>query len=93
MSFFYMKDLVTLVTYYIKMTENSLLKEANCSYINSYKLIDIANIINSLSDYKVPIHMDINTVPDYESKLNVPYNNNYIGIHQGIFETYQKLKS
>jgi GDP-L-fucose synthase len=93
MTFFYMTDLITLIKYYIQTANSQLLKEANCSYMNSVSLHDIANMINELSDYKVPIYMDTATVTDYESKLNTPYDLPYIGLANGIQETYQKLKS
>ena len=92
MSFFYMKDLVTLVNHYIQSPSSSLLKESNCAYVNSTSLLDIANIINELEDYKVPIYMDTSLSEDYESKLNAPYGLKYIGLTQGIIETYNKLK-
>jgi GDP-L-fucose synthase len=92
MTFFYMKDLIILIKYYIQTADSQLLKEANCSYINSVSLYDIANMINELSDYKVPIYMDTATVTDYESELNTPYGLPYIGLANGIHETYNKLK-
>jgi|LakMenEpi03Aug12_release.lakeMendotaPanAssembly.Ray.scaffolds.fasta_scaffold00044_9 dTDP-4-dehydrorhamnose reductase len=92
MSFFYMKDLVTLVNHYIQSSSSSLLKESNCAYVNSTSLLDIANIINELEDYKVPIYMDTSLSEDYESKLNAPYGLKYIGLTHGIIETYNKLK-
>ena len=49
MDFFYMKDLITLVKHYIE--ENHLPKIAECSYTKKYSLLNIANIINNLSDY------------------------------------------
>jgi GDP-L-fucose synthase len=93
MSFFYMKDLITLVEYHILTSSDSLLKESNCAYINLTSLLDIANIINELDDYKVPIYMDIQTGKNYESNFNVPYGLKYIGLKQGIIETYNKLKN
>jgi len=92
MSFFYMKDLITLVDYHIQTSPNSLLKESNCAYIDSTSLLDIANIINELDDYKVPIYVDTQISKDYESNYNVPYGLKYIGLKQGIIETYNKLK-
>jgi hypothetical protein len=93
MSFFYMKDLITLVEHHILTSSDSLLIESNCAYINSTSLLDIANIINELDYYKVPIYMDIQTGKNYESNFNVPYGLDYIGLKQGILETYNKLKN
>ena len=91
MSFFYMRDLITLVNHHIQSPSNSLLKESNCAYINSTTLLDIANIINELDDYKVPIYTDTQPGVDYESTLNAPYGLNYIGLKQGIINVYNKL--
>lgn len=93
MSFFYMKDLITLVNHHIQTSPNSLLKESNCAYINSTSLLDIANIINELDDYKVPIYVNSQLDKDYESNSNAPYGLKYIGLEQGIIETYNKLKN
>jgi hypothetical protein len=46
-----------------------------------------------LEDYKVPIYVDTQVGKDYESKYNVPYNLKYVGLKQGIIETYNKLKN
>jgi len=93
MSFFYIKDLVTLVNHYIQSSPSSLLKESNCAYVDSTSLLDIANIINKLGDYEVPIYIDTTISEDYESKFNAPYKLKYIGLTQGIIETYNKLKN
>ena len=93
MSFFYMKDLITLVDHHILASHSSLLKESNCAYVNSTSLLDIANIINELDDYKVPIYIDTQPGVDYESNYNAPYGLKYIGLKQGIIETYNKLKN
>jgi UDP-glucose 4-epimerase len=91
MSFFYMKDLIILVDYYIKQDSSKLLPTGICSYRNSVSLHDIANTINELSDYKVPIHIDTVDVLNYESSWNALYNLPYIGLINGIRETYNKL--
>ncbi len=91
MSFFYMQDLITLVDYHIQTSPSSLLKESSCAYIDSTTLLDIANIINELDDYKVPIYVDTQIGNDYESKYNAPYSLNYIGLRQGIRETYDNI--
>ena len=92
MSFFYMQDLVTLVKHHIDTDSNKLIKESNCAYIQDYTLHDIANMINELSDYKVPIYADTETVDDYISLHNAPYRLKYVGLKQGIVNTYNKLK-
>ncbi|MEI6880482.1 MAG: NAD-dependent epimerase/dehydratase family protein [Bacteroidota bacterium] len=93
MSFFYMDDLIMLINHYITSNSGSLITESNCSYTTSTSLLDIANIINELDDYKVPIYMDTQISKDYESTMNVPYSLNYIGLRQGIKNVYNKLKN
>jgi GDP-L-fucose synthase len=93
MTFFYMKDLVKLVYHIIFEDSKRLVTESHCSYKTSYSLLDIANIINDLSDYKVPIVIGNNNGIDYESKINVKYDLQYIGLIHGIIETYNKLKN
>lgn len=91
MSFFYMNDLIILIDYYIKQDNSKLLSTSNCAYRNSVSLLDIANMINNLSDYKVPIYIDTADVLDYESSLTATYNLPYTGLANGIQETYNKL--
>jgi hypothetical protein len=92
MTFFYMKDLIMLVKHYINTDNAKLIKECDCAYVAEYSLFEIANMINELGDYKVPIYMDIQTQQDYTSKYNAPYGLNHIGLQQGIRDVYNKLK-
>jgi hypothetical protein len=90
MDFFYMKDLISLIDYYI--TNNNLPKEIDCSYSSLYKLSDIANIINDLDDHKVNIQIENEGIAlPYYGLANVLME--YIGLKQGIKETYNKLKN
>lgn len=89
MDFFYMGDLVILVKCYIYNICS--LKNINCSYKRSYSLLNIANIINNLSNYKVEINM-------LEKEEGTPYIGeyhnalfNYRGLELGIKETYKKI--
>jgi dTDP-4-dehydrorhamnose reductase len=93
MSFFYMQDLIALVKYHITTDPYKLISESNCAYAASTSLMDIANIINELDYYKVPIYMDTQPGVDYESSLNAPYRLDYIGLEQGIINVYNKLKN
>ena len=92
MDFFYMKDLVSLVEYYI-LNEN-LPSEVNCSYNEKYTLSNIANIINSLGNYRV--NVDYNTegmAEDYNFKdINPLPNIPFIGLENGIKQVYNILK-
>jgi GDP-L-fucose synthase len=89
MDFFYMEDLIKLIKHYI--TEKYPPKVAECSYVRKYSLLDIANIINNLSSHKVPIKI-------LDSVKGKPYIGStykdlpYIGLKQGILNTYNNLK-
>jgi nucleoside-diphosphate-sugar epimerase len=88
MDFFYMKDLISLVDFYIQ--NDNISKEVNCSYENKFTLFDIANIINNLSDYKVPIVINEKGLDFYCEDSDLPIQT--IGLEQGILETYNELK-
>jgi len=90
MDFFYMKDLVSLVEYYIE--NDNLEKIVNCSYETKNTLVNIANFINSLSDYNVPINIgNKDTLDFYCGNSNLPIKT--IGLEQGIINTYKILKN
>ena len=92
MDFFYMKDLVSLVEYYI-LNEN-LPSEVNCSYNEKYTLSNIANIINSLDNYRV--NVDYNTegmAEDYNFKdINPLPNIPFVGLENGIKQVYNNIR-
>jgi nucleoside-diphosphate-sugar epimerase len=89
MDFFYMKDLIALVQYYL--TEDSPSKEVNCSYPNKYTLTNIASIINQMGSHQVPIVVEEN------GKLGVYCGDgeslpiNTVGLRTGIRETFEAL--
>jgi nucleoside-diphosphate-sugar epimerase len=90
MDFFYMKDLISLVDYYI--TALDPMKEIDCCYTYHPTLGEVAGIINNLNDYKI----DVNVLSD---GFSPPYTGNYagmvislIGLEQGIKNVYSKLK-
>ena len=88
MDFFYMKDLVKLIEYYIN--NNDMRKNVDCSYYKKYSLLDIANIINNLSDHKVEIKVNGEKGKKYIGDWN-PLNIKWKGLKPGIKETYEKL--
>ena len=91
MDFFYMKDLIELVRHFIY--KDNLPKNVDCTYdIDACSLSDIAYIINDLSDYKVEIKIGEGKGKKYVGDWN-PININYIGLEQGIKETYKKLSN
>lgn len=92
MDFFYMEDLIKIVDHYIK-SENPD-KEIDCSYENCWSSLNrIAKMINRLDNHEVDI---IIANPSH----GYPYVGNYkkiegieyIGLEQGIKDTYNKLK-
>jgi dTDP-4-dehydrorhamnose reductase len=90
MDFIYMKDLITLVEHYIN--NDDLPKEIDCMYLGkkSY-LYDIAKIINKLDNYEVPILSGKNA-SSYVGHYH-PLNLDFIGLENGIKETYNQLKN
>lgn len=89
MDFIYMKDLVTLIEYYIN--NNNLPKTLDCIYSGmKLYLYNIAKIINTLDTYEVPISVG-NDISGYVGQYH-PLDVNFIGLKRGIEETYNKLK-
>jgi GDP-L-fucose synthase len=93
MDFFYMKDLVSMVEWLINQHEEEFpVQEINCSYLEKYTLTQIAEIINSLDDYRVGIQLE----DEIEAKAYcgvhpiIPFD--LIGLKQGIKEIYNQLK-
>ena len=89
MDFFYMKDLIKLVEWYIK--ESTPPKLIDCTYCKNYKLTNIADLINLLTRNKVQINI-------LKKELDNPYTGNYtdiglkyVGLEQGIKEVYTLL--
>lgn len=95
MDFFYMKDFINIVNYYIN--NRTLPKELDCTYKHSHHLHNIAQMINDLGDYKVDVQ--IQNGNDFDN----PYFGNKMpleilqikltGLKNGIKETYNKLKN
>lgn len=90
MDFYYMDDLISLVDKYIN--ESDLPKNINCSYESKFTLKQIAEYINSLDNYKVPIIIEDKKDLEFYSgnSHNIEYNE--IGLLSGIQSTYRKLK-
>jgi dTDP-4-dehydrorhamnose reductase len=90
MDFFYMKDLVLLIEFYI--LNNNLDKEIDCIYDDTVSLSNIAKQINNLSISKVPINIE-DSLPGYNyigiyNELPIAF----IGLQQGIINVFNKLK-
>ena len=89
MDFFYMRDLVSLVDYYI--TAENPPKKTHCCYEEKYTLKNIANMINSLNTHKVPIIVDdMNELEFYCGDFNLPPIN-LVGLRQGIKNVFKCL--
>lgn len=91
MDFIYMKDLMQIVNYYVGGKD--LQKNINCSYQKKHTLKEIADFINTLDDYQVPIQIQCQNKFDFYcgSGYNLPIPT--IGLHQGIINTFNELKN
>jgi GDP-L-fucose synthase len=93
MDFFYMKDLVSMIEWLINHREEEFpIQEINCSYLEKYTLTQIAEIINSLDDYKVEIQVEDEIKAKAYCGTHPIMSFDLIRLEQGIKETYNKLK-
>jgi len=90
MDFFYMRDLIYLVRYYIN--SDNPVGEASCSYKEKFTLVHIAELINELDTHTVPIHIENKGKMDnpYCTKDNIPPGE-LLGLRRGIELTYNSL--
>ena len=90
MDFFYMRDLVYLVRYYIN--SDAPVSDASCVYKEKFTLVHIAELINQLDTYEVPIHVEnmgkLGTA--YCAKDKIPPGE-LIGLRRGIEQTYKNI--
>jgi len=93
MDFFYINDLLTIIKLYIKNELNSI-KEIDCTYAQTFSLLNVAQMINNLSAHKVKIILNDNSNID-------PYSGHYnnildsipiIGLEEGIKRTHSILE-
>jgi dTDP-4-dehydrorhamnose reductase len=89
MDFFYMKDLIELVDYYIQ--EESLHKTINCSYKQKFTLTNIADFINELDSYRVPIIIDNKNKLEFYCGESHYMPIKTIGLQSGIYNVYKML--
>jgi nucleoside-diphosphate-sugar epimerase len=89
MDFFYIPDLLKVFKYYIE--EPAPNKEFDCVYENSYYLTDVAEIINSLSTYRVPYTIHSDTLADNYIGTYTSIGLDYVGLSRGIEVVYNKL--
>lgn len=101
MDFYYMKDLITVVDYYIRKNPKCEVcpKLFNCSYKYHFTLKEIAAIINNLDDHSVDIVLNNPVLGDpYIGSYSIPEIENTtipfiptIGLVEGIKSVYKKL--
>jgi nucleoside-diphosphate-sugar epimerase len=91
MDFFHMKDLLTLIDFYIN--NKSLVKNLDCSYKTSLTLVEIAGIIKESCNPKIDIKIEQDGYENYWGK-NTNYLNSIIGsdITPRLLETIKALK-
>ena len=89
MDFFYMPDLVKVIEHYL--TNDNVPKTYDCVYEEKYKLLDIAMMVNRLSDYKVAVVAKSELGTDYIGEYK-SIGINYIGLEEGIRQVYNTLK-
>jgi len=90
MDFIYMPDLVRVVVHYINNTPS---KEVDCCYKECNSLSSIANYINTLGDYKVGVKVGEGVFDNYIGKSPCQLPIEFIGLKQGIVNTYNRLKN
>jgi nucleoside-diphosphate-sugar epimerase len=88
MDFFYMKDLISLVKYYIN--NDNPPKEIDCTYKQTLTLSQIASIINSLDNHKCEIVINSNNLDQQYCGTYTPLID-YFGIETGIKEVYKVI--
>lgn len=90
MDFMYIDDFIKVVDKYVN--NELVIREFDCIYEQKYKLSEIANLINNLSEHKVDIKIiDKNLGNSYSgwySKSGI----DFIGLEGGIKRVYESLK-
>jgi hypothetical protein len=86
-----MQDLISVVDYYLE--NETPPAEIDCVYKDKKTLFELGNLINDLADYKTEILLeDKNTHSGYTGEFT-DLKIKYIGLEQGIKNTYIKLKN
>ena len=88
MDFIYMEDLISIVKFSIL---HPTISPINCSYKEKYKLSDIANLINNLSDYKVPIEIHSKELAPSYTGAYTDLGIQFIGLEQAIKNIYNEI--
>lgn len=95
MDFFGFADFIKVIKMYIQEQSSNLNKAFDCCYNTKFTLVDIANIINNLSDYKVNINVTDNEGmgDEYIGEYSPIYNLNYRGLKNSIEDMFNILKN
>lgn len=88
MDFIFMEDLVSLTRFSIL---HPSIKLIDCCYKEKYKLSDIAEIINNLSDYKVPIEIHSKGLASSYIGSYKELGIKFIGLENAIKKIYHEL--
>lgn len=91
MDFFYMQDLISVVRYYLETKTPPV--EFDCVYRDKISLLEISSLINNLADYKVEIVLENRNFDQKYVGQFADLQLNYIGLEQGIKNTYIKLSN
>jgi len=92
MDFFFIDDLYRIIVQIIE--DENMPNLINCSYKKKFSLLQIAQLINRLSDYEVGIKIQDSTKMgnSYLGKYNLPESLKLIGFEEGLKRTYKLLK-
>jgi GDP-L-fucose synthase len=92
MDFIYMEDLINLIEFYILHKPGN--RDLDCVYNKTISLKHIAQQINQLSNYQVPINIEKENMGDCYIGFNNGLPTTFIiGLEQGIRNVYNKLKN
>lgn len=91
MDFFYMEDFITLMKYCI--SADNLPKIVECTYNFDTTLYDVAEIINSLDNHRVPVRIKSWVIGDPFNGKFTDLGLTFVGLEQGIRNVYNKLKN
>jgi GDP-L-fucose synthase len=89
MDFIYMDDLIEIVKYYIE--NDNTPKSINCSYSKKYTLKNIADIINTLDNHKVPVIIENSKELEFYCGISHELPIRQIGLECGIINTFKQL--
>ena len=89
MDFFYMNDFVDIMKYYVENINPP--KEIDCTYEQSFYLKEIAQHINKLSNYEVPIKIESPDIATEYVGNHTPIGLSYVGLSNGIQRVYNQL--